>query len=43
LGKNGSSQSSKTQTKVESNEAGRPEKPDDQKSEKTIQNKESLS
>ena len=30
-------------TKIDSEEAGRPEKPDDQKSEKTIQNRESMS
>ena len=39
--KNNSNNSQKTTGN--SNEAGRPEKPDDQKSEKTIQNKESMS
>jgi hypothetical protein len=38
LGKTGNSTSSKSQ---ESTDGGRPEKPDDQKSEKTIANKES--
>ena len=43
LGNNSSSGSTKTQQKVDSQEAGRPEKPDDEKSTKTIQNKESMS
>ena len=50
LGKKDSSETSKTQTNLgtkknsaESKKAGRPEKADDQKSEKTIQNKESMS
>ena len=43
LGKNDSSNTKKTQSQIDSKETGRPEKPDDQKSEKTIQNKESLS
>ena len=53
LGLKGSSNNNKTQNnsgssgsgtaKVSNGEAGRPEKPDDQKSEKTIQNKESMS
>ena len=44
LGKKDSSGSEKTQNKtVETKSAGRPEKADDQKSEKTIQNKESMS
>lgn len=46
-GKNGETQTNKTQTKVaeQSSEksAGRPQKPDNEKSEKTIQNKESMS
>jgi hypothetical protein len=36
LGKNDSSNTKKTQSQVDSKETGRPEKPDDQKSEKTI-------
>ena len=50
LGKNDSSNSTGSQkqaegktAKVEDKSSGRPEKPDDQKSEKTIQNKESMS
>ena len=45
LGKSGSSEKGKTQEPLgtETKEAGRPEKADDQKSEKTIQNKESMS
>lgn len=46
LGKNKQSDSSNKQNKIENTEektAGRPEKADDQKSEKTIQNKESMS
>ena len=50
LGKKDSNETSKTQTNLgtkknpaESKSAGRPEKADDQKSEKTIQNKESMS
>ena len=43
LGKNEKSNTSKTQNKTEEKAAGRPEKADDQKSEKTIQNKESMS
>lgn len=43
LGKNEKSNTSKTQNKTEEKTAGRPEKADDQKSEKTIQNKESMS
>ena len=52
LGLKGSSSNNKTQnnsgssgsgtTKASNGEAGRPEKPDDQKSEKTIQNKEAM-
>ena len=42
LGKSGQSNSSNSQNTSESS-AGRPEKEDDQKSEKTIQNKESMS
>ena len=42
LGKSNQSGSSKTQNSTESGEAGRPEKPDDQKSEKTIANRESM-
>lgn len=44
-GKTEKPQNNKTQNKTEGNSgsAGRPEKPDDQKSEKTIQNKESMS
>ena len=42
LGAKEKSSSSKTQKNTESASAGRPEKPDDQKSEKTIQNKESM-
>lgn len=43
--KNKQTQNNKKQNKIEdsSNSAGRPEKPDDQKSEKTIQNKEAMS
>ena len=41
--KTSSSNSQKTGTSSSSGNAGRPEKPDDQKSEKTIQNKESMS
>ena len=36
LGKNDSSNTKKTQSQIDSKETGRPEKPDDQKSEKTI-------
>ena len=45
LGKKNENTTAKTQNLTEStsNETGRPEKPDDQKSEKTIQNKESMS
>ena len=52
LGKKGSNESSnsqnnsetkKSQKVTETKEVGRPEKSDDQKSEKTIQNKESMS
>ena len=45
LGKSGSNDKGKTQEPLgtETKEAGRPEKADDQKSEKTIQNKESMS
>ena len=44
LGKSDSKETSKTQQKVDGGaEAGRPEKPDDEKSTKTIQNKESMS
>ena len=50
LGKKGSNETSKSQNKsgtqknlAETKTAGRPEKADDQKSEKTIQNKESMS
>ena len=43
LGTKGQNGSANSQTKTESGQAGRPEKPDDQKSEKTIANKESMS
>jgi hypothetical protein len=43
LGKKNSEGSSKTQKVEEEKKAGRPEKPDDQKSDKTIANKESMS
>ena len=42
LGKKNSGNSAKSQNNTEPGEAGRPEKPDDQKSEKTIANKESM-
>ncbi len=42
LGKKQQSNSGNTQESVEGTTSGRPEKPDDQKSEKTIQNKESM-
>ena len=42
LGKKGQSNSGKSQSMTESGEAGRPEKPDDQKSDKTIANLESM-
>lgn len=43
-GRRGQTQQGNTQQSIEGEkEAGRPEKPDDQKSEKTIQNKESMS
>ena len=43
LGKTGKSNGSNSQSNIEDKEAGRPEKPDDQKSDKTIANKESMS
>lgn len=43
LGNKGQSKSSNTQGNTEKGEAGRPEKPDDQKSDKTIANRESMS
>ncbi len=42
-GNSNQTQTNKTQQKTEEQEAGRPEKPDSEKSEKTIQNKESMS
>ena len=42
LGKSGQSNSSKNQNNIEEKEIGRPKKEDDQKSEKTIQNQESM-
>ena len=42
LGKKQQSNSGNTQKSVEGTTSGRPEKSDDQKSEKTIQNKESM-
>lgn len=42
LGKKSSGNSSKSQNNTEPGQTGRPEKPDDQKSEKTIANKESM-
>ena len=41
-GRKDKTSTSQNQNKTESGEAGRPEKPDDQKSEKTIANKESM-
>ena len=43
LGKNEKLSSNKTQNNTEGKTAGRPQKADDQKSEKTIKNKESMS
>ena len=43
LGKKDQNSSGSIQKSVEGTTSGRPEKPDDQKSEKTIQNKESMS
>lgn len=43
LGNKGKSNTSTSQNKTESGETGRPELPDDQKSDKTIANKESMS
>ena len=42
LGKSGQSNSSKNQNNIEEKEIGRPKQEDDQKSEKTIQNQESM-
>lgn len=43
LGTKGQKTPANSQTKTESGQAGRPEKPDDQKSDKTIANRESMS
>ena len=43
LGRNGQQNNSKKQDNIEEKQTGRPEKDDSQKSEKTIQNKESMS
>jgi len=42
LGNKDKEVNSKSQSNTEAGEPGRPEKPDDQKSEKTIANKESM-